>query len=304
MARYNVDLQDNEGNAYQIMANPDSVAEFSPAVNRENIRSGETYRVIFGKIMKYLSEVGNAAYVGLANNCTTTIAGFALDARQGKELMDRINELNRDMGGKLPVLNYNITLSDDASVHAQKALRYLFTDAEAIKHTSFMFNILVNNADFYSGTCYTDGGNTAWGDINKRGSEADPGSVWKWVTFNFKTGGADPVLKKLDSSAKTISFTLPRSQTAVYTVENIGLDTSPNFICLSVNNNVWMQAIYDLLGNGDSVKVVGYATSQSFQNIPIPQVFPMIEKDSIQIACKYFDAGVGELHARMIVCTF
>ena len=99
MARYNVDLQDNEGNAYQIMANPDSVAEFSPAVNRENIRSGETYRVIFGKIMKYLSELGNAAYVGLANNCTTTIAGFALDARQGKELMDRINELNRDLGG-------------------------------------------------------------------------------------------------------------------------------------------------------------------------------------------------------------
>lgn len=98
MARYNVDLQDNEGNAYQIMANPDSVAEFSPAVNRENIRSGETYRVIFGKIMKYLSEVGNAAYVGLANNCTTTIEGFALDARQGKELMDRINELNRELG--------------------------------------------------------------------------------------------------------------------------------------------------------------------------------------------------------------
>lgn len=97
MARYNVDLQDNEGNAYQIMANPDSVAEFSPAANRENIRSGETYRVIFGKIMKYLSEVGNAAYVGLANNCTTTIAGFALDARQGKELMDQINELNRDL---------------------------------------------------------------------------------------------------------------------------------------------------------------------------------------------------------------
>ena len=102
MARYNVDLQDDEGNAYQIMANPDSVAEFSPAVNRENIRSGETYRVIFGKIMKYLSEVGNAAYAGLANNCTTTIAGFALDARQGKELMDRINELNRDLNQRFP----------------------------------------------------------------------------------------------------------------------------------------------------------------------------------------------------------
>ena len=61
-------------------------------------------RQIFGKIMKYLSEVGNAAYVGMANNCTTTIAGFALDARQGKELMDRINELNRELvtgGGEM-----------------------------------------------------------------------------------------------------------------------------------------------------------------------------------------------------------
>ena len=112
MARYNVDLQDNEGNAYQIMANPDSVAEFSPAANRENIRSGETYRVIFGKIMKYLSEVGNAAYVGLANNCTTTIAGFALDARQGKELMDRINELNRDF------VNFQSSFRDGCSAIA------------------------------------------------------------------------------------------------------------------------------------------------------------------------------------------
>lgn len=111
MARYNVDLQDNEGNAYQIMANPDSVAEFSPAANRENIRSGETHRIIFGKIMKYLSEVGNAAYVGLANNCTTTVEGFALDARQGKELMDRVNELNRDLN----------TLNDSGAIKGMDA---------------------------------------------------------------------------------------------------------------------------------------------------------------------------------------
>lgn len=111
MARYNVDLQDNEGNAYQIMANPDSVAEFSPAANRENIRSGETHRIIFGKIMKYLSEVGNAAYVGLANNCTTTVEGFALDARQGKELMDRVNELNRDLG------RVNVYVGGDGKLH-------------------------------------------------------------------------------------------------------------------------------------------------------------------------------------------
>lgn len=111
MARYNVDLQDDKGNAYQTMANPDSVAEFSPAPSRENIKSGETHRVIFGKIMKYLSEVGNAAYVGLANNCTTTVEGFALDARQGKELMDRINELNRDLG------RVNVYVGGDGKLH-------------------------------------------------------------------------------------------------------------------------------------------------------------------------------------------
>lgn len=111
MARYNVDLQDDKGNAYQTMANPDSVAEFSPAPSRENIKSGETHRVIFGKIMKYLSEVGNAAYVGLANNCTTTVEGFALDARQGKELMDRINELNRDLG------RVNVYVGSDGKLH-------------------------------------------------------------------------------------------------------------------------------------------------------------------------------------------
>ena len=97
MARYNVDLQDDKGNDNQTKANQDSLEENSPEPRRENIKSGETHRVIFGKIMKYLSEVGNAAYVGLANNCTTTVEGFALDARQGKELMDRINELNRDL---------------------------------------------------------------------------------------------------------------------------------------------------------------------------------------------------------------
>lgn len=139
--------------------------------------------------------------VGAINGITSSTTANSTDIAASANLVNtRCNELSNNMGGKLPVLNYNITLSDDASVHAQKALRYLFTDAEAIKHTSFMFNILVNNADFYSGTCYTDGGNTAWGDINKRGSEADPGSVWKWVTYNFKTGGADPVLKKLGRS--------------------------------------------------------------------------------------------------------
>lgn len=141
MARYNVDLQDNEGNAYQIMANPDSVAEFSPAANRENIRSGETHRIIFGKIMKYLSEVGNAAYVGLANNCTTTVAGFALDARQGKELMDRVNELNRDLGG----FSFH---SNENGHYLQKGDEMYLLKNKPIEISSWYYQVNGGNSEF------------------------------------------------------------------------------------------------------------------------------------------------------------
>ena len=40
MATYNVDLQDDQGNSYRTMANPDSKAEFTEATSRENINSG------------------------------------------------------------------------------------------------------------------------------------------------------------------------------------------------------------------------------------------------------------------------
>lgn len=99
MARYSIDLQDDKGNSYWPKAAPESVTEFTVPSARENIKSGETHKVVFGKIAKYLSSIGGAAYVALANNCTTTAAGFALDARQGKVLMDKFNQLNRDLGG-------------------------------------------------------------------------------------------------------------------------------------------------------------------------------------------------------------
>lgn len=141
MARYNVDLQDDKGNAYQTMANPDSVAEFSPAPSRENIKSGETHRVIFGKIMKYLSEVGNAAYVGLANNCTTTVEGFALDARQGKELMDRINELNRDLGG----FSFH---SNENGHYLQKGDEMYLLKNKPIEISSWYYQVNGGNSEF------------------------------------------------------------------------------------------------------------------------------------------------------------
>lgn len=192
MARYNVDLQDNEGNAYQIMANPDSVAEFSPAANRENIRSGETHRIIFGKIMKYLSEVGNAAYVGLANNCTTTVEGFALDARQGKELMDRVNELNRD----LHALNYKDLGSGGTAA---------MTLSQSISHVCF-HHIAMDSCGRGRFQC-ADG----WFDYDIIRSADDYCSGFvsghtKSEAYQFyRERGADPVIKKLGSGTVSIS---------------------------------------------------------------------------------------------------
>lgn len=77
----------------------------------------------------------------------------------------------------LPLIQKSVVLSDDASVHPQKAIVSLYTESAAKNRSAFAFNILVNNADFYSGTCYNDGGITAWGELNKRGSESAPGSV-------------------------------------------------------------------------------------------------------------------------------
>lgn len=192
MARYNVDLQDDEGNAYQIMANPDSVAEFSSAPSRENIKSGETHRVIFGKIMKYLSEVGNAAYVGLANNCTTTVEGFALDARQGKELMDRINELNR----KFQNLNYKDIGNITASMAIQTAVAYICgNEIPPYSSCRGRFQCLEGWFDYDIIRCVDD---YCSGIIN--------GHTVSTVYTFYKNGtGANPVLKKLGSGVVSLS---------------------------------------------------------------------------------------------------
>lgn len=99
MSINNIDIQDDKGNSYRPMANPDSVTEFTKAASRTNIASGDSHRTVFGKICKFFADMGAAAYIAIANNCTTTAAGFALDARQGKIIMDKVTQQNSDLGG-------------------------------------------------------------------------------------------------------------------------------------------------------------------------------------------------------------
>ena len=67
---------------------------FTQAGTRTNISSGETLSVIFGKIMRFFTDLGTAAFRGVSNVLTTTAAGvYVLDAFQGKVLKDLHDEL-------------------------------------------------------------------------------------------------------------------------------------------------------------------------------------------------------------------
>lgn len=94
----------------------DSEVEFVAAEVRENIKSGETLRIIFGKLAKLFADLkkvaftgnykdlsdkpsmGNAAAYGVANNDTTTEEGFVADARIVKTHGDEIDEVNSNLG--------------------------------------------------------------------------------------------------------------------------------------------------------------------------------------------------------------
>ena len=97
MAINNVDMQDYEGNSYWTMANPDSISEFTKATTRTNIASGDTHRTIFGKICKFFADLGTSAFSGLANNLTTTAAGYGMDARQGPVIQQKFDQINSNI---------------------------------------------------------------------------------------------------------------------------------------------------------------------------------------------------------------
>lgn len=121
-----VDVQDLNDNADIIDAElakkaektgaaTDMVTAFSQASSRANLSSGEKLSASLGKIMKWFTDLkavawsgnytdltnrpalGVAASQGVANNLTTTAAGFALDARQGKALKDSVNVVNQNL---------------------------------------------------------------------------------------------------------------------------------------------------------------------------------------------------------------
>ena len=107
----------------------DVTVGFEVAESRQPLKSGEKLSVLMGKVHRFFTDLktvafsgkygdlserpslGGASTLGVANNCTTTEAGFALDARQGKTLMDKSNELSRDL------TRVNVYVGGDGKLH-------------------------------------------------------------------------------------------------------------------------------------------------------------------------------------------
>ena len=94
---------------------------FTPDATRKLPQSGGRFKAFLGSIVKFLSDLTEVAFSGnysdlegkptippLANNCTTTAAGYGLDARQGKVLMDKANQLSSEF------MNLSIKFAENA----------------------------------------------------------------------------------------------------------------------------------------------------------------------------------------------
>ena len=80
---------------YRIIQNVDGTVSLDDVTDYEQV--GSTFGA--KQVNDMSSAVNSIEDVKAANNCTTTEPGFVLDARQGKTLMDKSNELSRDLGG-------------------------------------------------------------------------------------------------------------------------------------------------------------------------------------------------------------
>lgn len=88
---------------------------FADTTTRENLVSGEKVSVGFGKIKKWFADLKSFAFKDLVNNLTTSTAGSALDASQGKILNDKYEELNQSLSSTsmLPLTIQTTTVSNN-----------------------------------------------------------------------------------------------------------------------------------------------------------------------------------------------
>ena len=133
MARKTIALAEKE--EVDKLKNP----EFTQAEVRNNIESQESMFTILGKIKKFFTDLKIHAFNDTANNLVTTESGYALDARQGKALQDKIGSKDiSGVGGTLTdaisALNSNLQLVCGL-FPANLVNRYNFTTERRVNYT-------------------------------------------------------------------------------------------------------------------------------------------------------------------------
>ena len=219
--------------------NAGSTVSFTEALERENIKSGESCATIFGKIKKFFTDLKTVAFTGsytdlsnkpeIVNNLAATSAGKVLDARQGKALDEA--KLN-----KVDVVNNLVTTEEGKALDARqgKALdgkiselksktnfeMLKFTNGYIKKYENGFFEsfgkVAINNQDFsfiqigttglyyarYTGLAF---GITATEVLNIQTSAMNNGLVWAArPSLNADKGGIDGYIIQLGADkAKT-----------------------------------------------------------------------------------------------------
>ena len=85
--------------------------KFSVDTSRKLPQSGGRFKAFLGSIVKYLTDLGAAAYLAVANNDTTTQPGVVGDARVLKQHRDAINQLNSELD------RVNVYVGSDGKLH-------------------------------------------------------------------------------------------------------------------------------------------------------------------------------------------
>jgi len=108
----------------------DQIPEFKVAENRENIESGEKTSILWGKVKKWLADLGTAAFCSVVNHCLTTDPGTVLDGRVGKILMDAIEQLQRqndEINSNMAPLSTDLAFKNVTKNLTAKAVTEIFS---------------------------------------------------------------------------------------------------------------------------------------------------------------------------------
>ena len=119
---------------------------FSESQSKENINSGETISVLFGKVKKWFASLKSAAFKDVKNDLETTTDGYVLDARVGKTISNKFKEIENNLGSKVSggLLEINFIAGNSTDIN----YTYDISDTSFTRENCTTLSILVQDSSF------------------------------------------------------------------------------------------------------------------------------------------------------------